>query len=69
MILHLRRLETMFQGLRFYDLKRYGIEYTHFIDPADHIDPITFKAGDLRGAVQLPQAVINAGVEANPREN
>ena len=66
MILHLRRLETLFQGLRFYDLKRYGIEYTHFRDKED---PVTFKAGDLRGAVQLPQAVINSGVEANPREN
>lgn len=66
-ILHFRRLETMFQGLRFYDLKRYGIEYTHFIDKSEHIDPITFTAGDLRGAIQLPQAVINSGVQANPR--
>ncbi|MDO5446526.1 MAG: RagB/SusD family nutrient uptake outer membrane protein [Prevotellaceae bacterium] len=69
MILHFRRLETLFQGLRFYDLKRYGIEYTHFVDKADHIDPVTFKAGDLRGAVQLPQAVINSGIQPNPRED
>ena len=66
-ILHFRRLETLFQGLRFYDLKRYGIEFTHFIDKSEHIDPITFTAGDLRGAIQLPQAVINSGVQANPR--
>ena len=28
---------------------------------------ITFKAGDLRGAIQLPQDVISAGQTANPR--
>lgn len=64
LILHMRRLDTMFQGLRFYDLKRYGIEYTHEISGEDGI---TFKAGDLRGAIQLPQDVINAGQKKNPR--
>lgn len=66
LILHLRRLETWRQGMRFYDLKRYGIEYTHFIEDED---PIVFKAGDLRGAIQLPDAVIQAGVTPNPRED
>lgn len=28
-ILHSRRLETIFDGLRFFDLKRFGIEYQH----------------------------------------
>lgn len=28
-ILHSRRLETVFDGLRFFDLKRFGIEYQH----------------------------------------
>lgn len=60
----MRRLDTLFQGLRFYDLKRYGMEYTHEISGGEGI---TFKAGDLRGAIQLPQDVISAGQTANPR--
>ena len=64
LILHMRRLDTLFQGLRFYDLKRYGMEYTHEISGGESI---TFKAGDLRGAIQLPQDVISAGQTANPR--
>jgi len=64
LILHMRRITTMFQGLRFFDVKRYGIEFTHKVDKEN---PIVFKAGDLRGAIQLPTDVINAGLEANPR--
>ncbi|WP_306303693.1 RagB/SusD family nutrient uptake outer membrane protein [Prevotella dentasini] len=63
-VLHMRRLETLFQGMRFMDLKRYGIEYSHRIA---NEDPIVFKAGDLRGAIQLPADVINAGLAKNPR--
>ena len=65
MILQLRRIETYMQGLRFQDIKRYGIEITHLLDGEDNI---YFKAGDLRGALQLPAEVIEAGLEANPRE-
>ncbi len=65
LILHMRRIETMFQGMRFVDLKRYGIEYSHLVAGED---PVTFKAGDLRGAIQLPDDVIMAGIEANPRD-
>ena len=54
----------MFQGLRFMDLKRYGIEYEHYLE---NEDALTFTAGDLRGAIQLPSDVIAAGLQANPR--
>ena len=64
-ILHMRRLETIFQGLRFADLKRYGIEYIHKVRGED---PVLHKAGDLRDAVQLPIDVITAGLEPNPRD-
>ncbi len=64
LILHMRRLDNIFQGLRFIDLKRYGIEYSHLVSRED---PISFNAGDLRGAVQLPNDVIKAGLPANPR--
>lgn len=64
LLLHMRRLETMFQGMRFVDLKRYGIEFAHKITGEESA---IFKAGDLRGAIQLPTDVITAGLEANPR--
>lgn len=63
LILHLRRLETWQQGLRFQDIKRYGISFSHNIDGAS---AIIFKAGDLRGAFQLPEDAISAGLEPNP---
>lgn len=64
LILQIRRLETYWQGLRFLDIKRYGIEFSHDIE---NEDPLEFKAGDLRGAIQLPADVLAAGLEANPR--
>lgn len=66
MILQMRRITMLYHGIRFQDLKRYGIEYCHFLDGED---PIVFKAGDLRGAIQIPDDVINDGVKPNPREN
>ena len=62
---HVRRLETIVQGLRFCDIKRYGIEYSHEVPNAD---PIEFVAGDLRGAIQIPADVLEAGMVPNPRE-
>lgn len=63
-VLQMRRLETWWQGLRFLDIKRYGIEFSHnLVD----MDPLAFTAGDLRGALQLPADAIVAGLEANPR--
>lgn len=64
MILHMRRMERLFQGDRFCYIKRYGIEFCH---PVSGHDPIVFNAGDLRGAIQLPTDVINAGQTPNPR--
>lgn len=64
MILHMRRMEMLYQGDRFIYIKRYGIEFSH--PDAGH-DPIPFYAGDLRGAIQLPVDVIQAGQVANPR--
>lgn len=65
MTLHMRRLETLVEGHRFMDLKRYGIEFSHMVSGED---PVVFYAGDVRGAIQLPADVINAGMEANPRQ-
>lgn len=64
LILQLRRLETMQEGLRWFDLKRYGIEFSH--NRAGNT-PIVLTKDDPRRAIQLPKDVITAGMEANPR--
>ena len=62
--LHFRRLETIHDGLRWFDLKRYGIEITH----QRGTDPIrTLIWNDDRRAFQLPQKVLIAGMTPNPR--
>lgn len=63
-VLHFRRLETLHEGLRWCDIKRYGIEIGHNHEglPAD-----TLKSNDPRRALQLPIDVISAGLTANPR--
>ena len=63
-ILHLRRIETIHEGLRWYDIKRYGIEISH---NREGLSPDILTKNDLRRAFQLPQDVINAGLDANPR--
>lgn len=71
LLLHMRRIETLHTGRRMTDIKRYGIEYAHptpeNTTPA-YADDETFKAGDLRGAIQLPSQVVAYGVPANPRK-
>lgn len=63
-VLHLRRILTVHEGLRWNDIKRYGIEISHNRDGRDD-DVLTVD--DPRRAIQLPQEVIAAGLEANPR--
>lgn len=67
-ILHVRRILTLHEGLRWFDIKRYGLEiyrrtvYNNEITVNDEM-----KVDDPRRAIQLPQSVITAGLEANPR--
>ncbi len=65
-ILHMRRCETAQEGLRWMDIKRWGIEIAHNRDsqPAD-----TLFSNDPRRAFQLPGDVIEAGLTPNPRNN
>ena len=63
-VLHFRRIETMFDGYRWFDIKRYGIEITHNID-GKGLQRLPYD--DERRAIQLPQEVISAGMESNPR--
>jgi tetratricopeptide (TPR) repeat protein len=76
-LLQIRRLETMYEGLRWFDIKRYGIViYRRAIDANLNITQIevdgkttktTLGVDDPRRAIQLPADVITAGLTPNPR--
>lgn len=69
-LLHMRRIETIHSGLRFFDIKRYGIEVQRQrISSQSIITPTgaNLTAHDPRKALQLPADVIAAGMQANPR--
>lgn len=66
-ILHFRRIETMFEGLRWYDIKRYGITVYHHYRGANedeiHTDSLTYN--DPRRVLQVPNNVMEAGYPSN----
>lgn len=66
-ILHFRRIETMFEGQRWFDIKRYGITVYHYYrGPQEddiHTDSLTWN--DPRRVLQLPNNVIEAGYPAS----
>ena len=64
-VLHFRRLERLFEGHRWFDIKRYGIELEHTIGHEGTVYTLTYD--DDRRAVQIPSDVVGAGVEPNPR--
>jgi hypothetical protein len=63
-IAELRRKEFIHEGLRWFDIKRFGLKITHktFNQP----DNILLK-NDKRKALQIPLHVLNTGIEKNPR--
>lgn len=64
-VLHFRRIETVYEGLRWNDLKRYGIDVTHVFD--NKVSE-TLKYNDPRRAIQIPADVASVGLESNPRK-
>lgn len=66
-ILHFRRIELIHTGMRWFDLKRYGIEISHAIGKEPRIETLTKL--DPRRALQIPNEVIAAGIEPNNRSN
>lgn len=68
-VLYLRRFETLHNGLRWYDVKRYGITVTRRLIDGTTINvlPNSISKRDDRLAIQLPADVITAGLEPNPR--
>lgn len=68
-ILHFRRIETLYEGLRWFDIKRYGIPVGHsWKGPSEesaHTDTLSWF--DPRRALQIPNDVIEAGFQPNDR--
>ena len=63
-ILHFRRIETIYDGFRWFDIKRYGIEIEHAIGEENNVLKLVYN--DARRAIQIPQSVITAGMTPNP---
>lgn len=70
LVLACRRIETLHQGQRWFDVKRYGIEIVRRTMGSDGA-PLqlndVLKTNDLRRAVQIPLDVREAGIQPNPR--
>ncbi len=63
-VLHARRIETLWEGARWDDIKRYRIAIKHNI-PDEGV--IELGKDDLRKAMQIPEANVSAGLQPNPR--
>lgn len=69
-VLAMRRIETLHHGLRWYDIRRYGIEIPRrVINAANKPDHKTdwLAKDDLRRTYQIPRKVRDAGLTPNPR--
>ena len=62
-VLHFRKIETIFTGYRWFDIKRFGIEIEHKIGTTVHKLPLN----DLRRAFQVPTEALSAGMEPTLR--
>lgn len=69
-IAYARRIETLNLGLRFFDIKRFGIRvHRRQLASAKKFGSVTDELAprDLRCALQIPNNAVLAGFEANPR--
>lgn len=62
-IQHFRRLETLETGMRWFDIKRFGLEYSHFQGKEKAEYHLSIE--DPRKAIQIPADVVAAGFEPN----
>ena len=63
-IQHFRRMETVHTGLRWFDIKRFGLSIDHYIG---RYDKVTLQSLDPRYALQIPNEIIAAGIDRNNR--
>ena len=61
----MRRYETAWSGRRFFDLKRWGMEYTHTHREGDDNVDYTLTWNDPRRAIEVPQEVLAAGLQSS----
>lgn len=68
-ILHFRRIETVYEGLRWFDIKRYGINVHHAYRGAQDYDVTEDDLlwNDPRRVLQIPNNVIQAGYPSTDR--
>ena len=72
LVLNCRRTENWGEGLRWFDVKRYGIEiYRRAVNGNGQLAVATdsLKVDDPRRAIQVPVRCIDAGLQPNPRNN
>ena len=58
-----RRYETVFDGLRFFDLKRWGMEYSHTVGVTKNVKES--KYDDAIRAIEVPWEALSAGMETS----
>lgn len=65
----MRRFETAWSGRRFFDLKRFGMEYFHVygreVESGVVGDTLVMKANDKRRAIEIPQEALLAGLPSS----
>ena len=68
-ILHFRRIETMFEGMRWFDIKRYGITVKHvYRGPQDYDATCdVLEWNDPRRVIQIPYNAVDAGYPSSDR--
>ncbi len=62
-VLHAKRIEGSQEGIRWFDIKRYGIEVVHYVDRQE---PVVLKSEDPRRAIQVPDQILSVGILPNP---
>ncbi len=67
-LLQCKRVLTVHQGQRWFDIRRYGIEVNRYLVKDSRLVPIgKLTTDDMRKTFQLPQEVIKSGLTPNPR--
>ena len=72
-IQHFRRFEFFQRGLRWFDIKRFGLSYSHVIGKDARVETLNQQVAsgilDRRLAFQIPNEIIAAGIDPNDRVN
>lgn len=63
-VMHYRRIQNVHNGMRWFDIKRYGLSITHNIGTSG---TKTLQSLDPRYAIQIPTEVLSTGFTPNPR--